>query len=98
MTARPWMLLVKAVAWTARRVPVKWGPLFDEMAQDLMKYGRYFKPMPRSMCKYDGAFYAEASCENIDCKAEWYVASLGNVDPETDLVCPVCEEASGAIA
>lgn len=92
------LAVVCSVAWLARRSPMSWSPVLDEIALDLMKYARFFKPMPRKVCAPGKPFVGKVRCEDMDCREEDMVIALNGLDPDADLVCGACGKDTAVLA
>jgi hypothetical protein len=86
-----------AVCRLARVVPMAMAPKLESLAIDMVAAATHFKRMDRRECKFGQPFVAYAQCEDMNCRHCWTVVSLGDVHPDNDLACPVCEQNSGGL-
>ena len=97
MGCKLWLFTAAVLLQLARRIPKRWAHLLDNLVQDMVAKSVRFKRMPRKECEYGKPFLAYAQCEDMDCKHCWTVVSLGDVWPDSDLICPVCDKDSGGL-
>jgi hypothetical protein len=90
-----WLSTAAVLAQLARKVPLWLAPEVDRWALCMVEGSTRFRRMGRKECQYGKPFLAYAQCD--DCDHCWTVVSLGDVYPDNDLVCPVCNQNSGGL-
>ena len=96
MLTKLFLLRVMFHVWLARKVPVMYADIIDDMAHDLIKLaGNYRESRSKNIVD---PFLGTVKCENMNCGFRDVVVSLGGVDPSADLVCASCGELSAGIA
>ena len=97
MLRSAWLYATVAVAKLARIVPKSMAHRLDDLAVDMVSRSTCFRRMDRRDCRWGKPFIAYAQCEDMDCRHCWTVVSLGDIQPDSDLTCPVCHRESGGI-